>query len=155
MNRQQILTRPTFWVGSISQEENSPLERGFTLISSFRQDVFRSNTSAVVGVVMTKDVDFNNVAESFSIVYGQCINRYCKEVDPLKPVVHNMSDTLVQALAGQTVITATECAANREGLLCGQCKPGYALTMYYKVSNTYTHACALAKQKDALTPSYR
>ena len=82
---------------------------------------------------MKRDVDFTSVVDFFSIVYSQCINRYCKEVDPFKPVVHNMSDTLVQALAGQTVITATECAANREGLLCGQCKPGYALTMYYKV----------------------
>ena len=153
-NCQQILTRPTFWVGSISHEENSPLEGGFTPNSSFQQDVFRSNTSAVVGVAMTKDVDYNNVSESFSIVYGQCINTYCKEVDPFKPVVHNMSDTLVQALAGQTVITATECAANREGLLCGQCKPGYALTMYHKVSNTCTHACALAKKKKTCTHAF-
>ena len=109
------------------------------LLVHFDKNIFRDKESSIFGVAMTRDTDFTDVAASFSIVYGKCINRYCKEVDPFHMVVHNMSDALVQALAGQTVITATECAANREGLLCGHCKPGYALTMYYKVRDTQTH----------------
>ena len=70
------------------------------------------------------------------VIYGKCINRFCKVTGPggIKYTEYDTSGSLVQIMAGGRGISATECASNREGLLCGQCKKGYSLTMYYMVS---------------------
>ena len=46
----------------------------------------------------------------------------------------NSSGSLATSLFAGRGITSTECAEHREGILCGQCKSGYSLTMYYAVS---------------------
>ena len=86
---------------------------------------------------MVQEVE--KAASSYAAVYGRCINRFCKTGDPHLMVRHDTSGTLVDAMSGKTVIGANECSANREGLLCGQCKNGFALTTYYKVSQIAMH----------------
>ena len=68
------------------------------------------------------------------LIYGQCINGFCEPVDSFDVTTYNTQASLVQILGGEEAISATRCAEGRQGYLCGQCKTGYSLTMYYTVS---------------------
>ena len=84
----------------------------------------------------------NPRVREMTVIYGQCINRFCKPTDLHTVPEFNSSGSLVNALLGSQSITATECAPRREGVLCGKCKKGYSLTMYNAVSKS----CSSYKQ---------
>ena len=132
----QVLTKPNFWVGTVqlgSTAENQSFSCFNARKGLEKNGHFPDNASSATSVAITSLQVLEDASNSFAVVHGRCINRYCKEMDPFRMVVHNTSGDLVDAIAGKTVIGANKCSSQREGLLCGQCKKGFSLTPYYKV----------------------
>ena len=99
------------------------------------------------GVVLRKEPfgqELRQAAEKMVLVYGRCTNKLCRETDSVGVTSYDSSGSLVTGVLGEFPVMATECTANREGLLCGRCTPGYALTMYSAtVSNMrYAHSAS-------------
>ena len=112
-----------------------------------------------MAITLRKDEEYNMDPEEITmeIMYGQCINRFCKPIDPHITPEFNSSGSLVNVLLGSRPITATECAPRREGILCGKCKTGFTLTMYSAVSKpSYAFRFKVTTQKHQykLTPGY-
>ena len=97
-------------------------------------------SEATVGIALDdlREHALDDFAQRMSVIYGKCINRFCKITDPegIKYTEYDTSGSMVEMMADGKAISATDCAPNREGLLCGQCKKGYSLTMYYTVSGS-------------------
>ena len=103
-----------------------------------RQTFFLTSSKGDISAVGQKggliEHMFSSNVSTAPVIYGQCINRFCKpQLLHIAPVF-NSSGSLVTSLFAGRGITATECAEHREGILCGQCKSGFSLTMYYAVS---------------------
>ena len=73
--------------------------------------------------------------EGMPVIYSQCIHHYCKDSNHSVTLEYNAAGSLVQAAYDDGEIVATNCSKNRQGLLCGECKDGFALTMYFKVGH--------------------
>ena len=118
--------KKTYWVGSLPGTK-----------STSNRKAQYDEEGQLMAITLTKDekILFNTGVRSMTVIYGQCINRFCKPADVHTVPEFNSSGTLVDALLGSRSITATECAPRREGVLCGKCKKGYSLTMYNAVSH--------------------
>ena len=113
--------------------------RNFDASSNQKRLLDKYNNIAGLGVRDVEKISehvVNARPEEMSVIYGKCINRFCKVTGPggIKYTEYDTSGSLVQIMAGGRGISATECASHREGLLCGQCQKDYSLTMYYMVS---------------------
>ena len=142
----QIKIRPGYWVGNLgtfhaSSNQKQLLDKAINIAGIGMGDV-EKNLEPVL----------NARLEEMSVIYGKCINRFCKILDSegVKYTEYDTSGSLVQIMAGGRGISATECAPNREGLLCGQCKNGYSLTMYYTVGFKIVY-CWKTRSRDGLT----
>ena len=120
----QVKIRRNIWVGSLQLE-----------LSELKGHPLRNKKGEITAIRLERLDDFFN-AMDYSVIYGNCINSFCKRQDPNVTPTFDSSGSLVTSLFAGRGITATECAEHREGILCGQCKTGYSLTMYYTVSVT-------------------
>ena len=78
----------------------------------------------------------NPFSTGTTVIYGECIKRFCKGQDSNAIPTFDSSGSWMTSLfrTRGNAVSATECADHREGILCGQCKSGYSLTMYNAVS---------------------
>ena len=95
----------------------------------------RNEKGEIMAIRLRRLDDMFNAMDT-SVIYGECINSFCKRQDPNVIPTYDSSGSLVTSLFAGRGITATECADHREGILCGQCKSGYSLTLYYTVRLT-------------------
>ena len=121
----QVLIRRNIWAGSLWSRGSNSERRA---LMSRKGDIFAARLMKREDIIVSKKM---------SVIYGECINRFCKRHGSHVIPSFDSSGSLVTSLFGGRGISATECAEHREGILCGQCKSGYSLTMYYAVSTVF------------------
>eukprot|EP00117_Sycon_ciliatum_P027532 scpid10516/ scgid2659/ len=84
----------------------------------------------------------SEVKEESSLLYGDCLRDTCQDADS----AHKLKTTGIAHILYHSLEVSTPCSGDTEGLVCGRCRNGTALTPYY----VYCQDCRGAKPYNVL-----